>query len=478
MIGLDSMDIDFLTSSLGSLPSFRELFATGAVTRPTSPADLLSASVWPTFSTGQPPGVHGHYYPMQWDPSTMRLRRVSADWLGFEPWWYALGRRGLPVTTVDVQVLCTSSTAPGIEVVNWGAQSFNKFRCNIPELGVEIRRRFGPHPMGADVPVAMSRRRLLRLRRELLAGVRRRGELMRYVMSRADWCLCIAVFTECHRAGHYFWPVPGPHALEDPGAALLEVYRAIDEEIGRLLVGLDLRQTTVILFSLHGMEPNTSQLHFIPEVVDRINTTFRPDPAGLPPRRQRSVMRVLRERLPARLQETVARHVPESVRDWVTSRAYGAGIAWKRAPGLILPSGGEALFRCNLVGRERHGALAEGSETHRRYLDGVREALLELRVTGTGAKIVEQVAFPTQDFDGPRRHLLPDMVAIWNQLEPATEIHSPRLGVFRAKLGTGRSGNHRGAAFAVVAGRRLEPGQAPALRGVADFAGYVRALVS
>jgi hypothetical protein len=50
---------------------------------------------------------------------------VSADWLGFEPWWYDLGRRGFPVTTVDVHVLGANSTAPGIEVVNWKAQSFD-----------------------------------------------------------------------------------------------------------------------------------------------------------------------------------------------------------------------------------------------------------------------------------------------------------------------------------------------------------------
>jgi predicted AlkP superfamily phosphohydrolase/phosphomutase len=392
MIGLDSIDIDFLTPSLGVLPNFRELFRSGTLTRPSSPADLLSASVWPTFSTGQLPGVHGHYYPMQWDPGTMRLRRVWADWLGFEPWWYDLGRRGVPVTTIDVQVLCASAPAPGIEVVNWGAQSFDAYRCNLPELGREIRRRFGAHPMGADVPVAMSRRRLLRLRRELLEGVRRRGELIRFVMSRADWRLGIAVFTEGHRAGHYFWPVPGPHVLEDPGSALRDVYRAIDEEIGRLLAGLDLRETTVIVFSLHGMEPNPSQLHFVPAVVDRLNARFRLGTAGAPPRPQRSLMRVLREHLPARLQEFVARRVPESLRDWVTSRAYGAGIAWDRAPGLVLPSGGEALVRCNLVGRERRGALAEGSEAHRRYVDDVRDVLLGLRTADAGAPIVEQIA--------------------------------------------------------------------------------------
>jgi len=385
---------------------------------------------------------------------------------------------GVPVTTLNVQVLCTNSIAPGIEVVNWGAQSFDEFRCNIPELGREIRRRFGEHPMGPDVPVRMSPSRLRALCHELLEGVRRRGELTRFVMSQADWRLCICVFTECHRAGHYFWPAPGPHPLEDPASMLLEVHRALDREIGQILAGVDLRQTTVIVFALHGMGPNTSQLHFVPELVDRINVGFRNTADGLPPRRQRSLMRVLRDRLPARLQEAIARRVPESVRDWVTSRAFGNGIDWERAPGLVLPSGGEVLLRCNLVDRERRGALVEGSEVHRRYVESVRDALLALRVAGTGAPLVRQVTTPTRDFDGPRRHLLPDVAAVWNELAPATEIHSPALGSIRARLATGRSGNHRGAAFAVIAGCRPEPGQAPELRDITGCGDYVTTLLS
>jgi hypothetical protein len=478
MIGLDSMDIDCLSASLGSLPNLRALFEGGLLTRLSSPADAMSASVWPTFSTGQSPGDHGHYYPMQWDPNTMRLRRVSADWLGFEPWWYELGRRGVPVTTFDVQVLCTSATAPGIEVVNWGAQSFDQFRCNIPDLALEIRRRFGDHPMGPDVPVSMSRPRLQALGSELLEGVRRRGELTRFVLAQADWRLGICVFTECHRAGHYFCPGPGPHPLGDPRSVLLDVHRAIDREIGQILAGLDFRETTVIVFSLHGMSANTSQLHFVAQMLDRINARFTPGPGGRPPRPQRSLMRVLRDRLPARFQEIVARRVPERARDWVTSRAFGRGIDFKRAPGLLVPSGGEAFVRCNLAGRERRGALIEGSEAHRRYLEGLREALLALRVAGTDVPLVRQVSLPSQDLDGPRRHLLPDVAAVWNDLPPATEAFTPGLGTLRARLATGRSGNHRAAAFALVAGRRPEPGQAPELRDIAGFARYVTALLS
>ena len=73
-------------------PTFTELTCT---------APDLTSSVWPTFATGTPPGEHGIYYPMQWDPDSMRLRRVTADWLYYEPFWYELARQGTKVTVLD-----------------------------------------------------------------------------------------------------------------------------------------------------------------------------------------------------------------------------------------------------------------------------------------------------------------------------------------------------------------------------------------
>ena len=157
----------------------------------------------------------------------------------------------------------------------------------------------------------------------------------------------------------------------------------------------------MIVFSLHGMGPNTSQFHFLPEMLDRINVRFDPPADGLAPRPQRSVMRLLRERLPATLQEAIARRVPESARDWVTSRAFGTGIDWERAPGFVLPSGGETLLRCNLVGRERRGALIDGSQAHQRYLESVKDTLLALRVADTGAPWSGRWPSPRRTSTGP-----------------------------------------------------------------------------
>lgn len=65
MIGLDSMNLDFVESSIDDYPTFKRLLADGTINHLDGPGDTLSASVWPTFYTGKAPGEHGFYYPMQ-----------------------------------------------------------------------------------------------------------------------------------------------------------------------------------------------------------------------------------------------------------------------------------------------------------------------------------------------------------------------------------------------------------------------------
>jgi len=168
--------------------------------------------------------------------------------------------------------------------------------------------------------------------------------------------------------------------------------------------------------------------------------------------------------------------VPEAARDWVTSRSFGAGIDWPRVPGFVVPSGGEGYLRFNLVGRERRGCLQPNSEEHRRYAQRLRDELLALTVTATGRPLVKDVVEVQRTFTGARSDLLPDLVLVWHEATPATEVASPTLGTFTAHLATGRGGNHRPGAFAVVAGARAEHGRV--LKSVPDLAPFVSALLT
>jgi len=91
---------------------------------------------------------------------------------------------------------------------------------------------------------------------------------------------------------------------------LLDVYLALDNALGTILAAINLAETTVIIFALHGMGANLSQEHFVTPLMDRVNAKFgelEPGlfPAGHAPR-QRSVMRLLRENIPPWLQSKIA----------------------------------------------------------------------------------------------------------------------------------------------------------------------------
>ncbi|MEP6657131.1 MAG: alkaline phosphatase family protein, partial [Betaproteobacteria bacterium] len=121
MIGLDAGSLDFIEASLSALPNLRRAIESGVRRRLRSrTTELLPAAAWPTLYTGTPPGAHGFYYPMQWDPNAMRLRHVR-DWLYCEPFWYELERRGHRVVALDVPMTWPSRLQRGVEVTDWGA---------------------------------------------------------------------------------------------------------------------------------------------------------------------------------------------------------------------------------------------------------------------------------------------------------------------------------------------------------------------
>jgi predicted AlkP superfamily phosphohydrolase/phosphomutase len=478
MIGLDAADAQYVEQALPSLPNLNRLARENGFRHLDSPAGVLSASPWPTFYTGMPPGEHGYYYPMQWDAETMRLRRVTEDWLYQEPFWYELARGGVPVTAFDVQTEFPSRIAKGVEISNWGSQSFNDLHTNRPDLVKELHRRFGRNPMGPEVPARKTRRRLAAIRRDLLEGVRRRGDATLWLLRETDWRLFLTVFVEVHRAGHNLWPEPGWNGEGFPiEGRLMEIYQAVDREIGRLLEAVDLRRTTVIVFSLHGMQPNNTQMHFVQPVLDRINATFLGSifPEAVPTR-QRSLMRSLRERVPSRIQEFIGRSVSDAMRDWVVARSHGAGFDWSRTPGFALPTGSEGFIRCNLQGRERDGMLPPGSELHLAYLELIEREFLALRVVGTGAPLARDIVAPAEMFPGPKSGLLPDLCVRWHG-PPASEVHSPSLGTFRKELETGRGGNHRKGAFSIISGHRPDAARESPLGDIKDFAGFVTGLL-
>lgn len=456
MIGLDAAELSFIQHHLPALPALRRVLEAGTLCPLASTAGVFPGSVWPTFYSGRLPGDHGIYHHLQWDPDAMQLRRVTEDWLYAEPFWYELERRGFRVAAIDVPMSFPSRLTRGVEVINWGSHDeLGSFRAYPGQLPGEIRRRFGRHPMGSEIPVRKSREALEKIRSNLVAGARLKGELSLWVLSQAEWDFYLTVFGETHRGGHLLWPDEGLDG-SGPRDGLLEIYQAVDQSIGRLIDGLP-EDTTVIVFALHGMGPNGSQEHFMPKVIDRVNAGFlrarqASDLTGSDATLdgQRSAMRALREHLPAGLQNVIARAVPVAIRDMVVSRQICAGHDWSRTPGIALLADLNGYLRWNTRGREHRGMLKSESEELKRYVEWVRYCLAGLKVHGATTGIVGQVLLVREHMSGSRVNRLPDAVVTWNGLPPVTRIHSDEIGTVAAVPATGRAGNHRSDGFCIV----------------------------
>jgi len=449
MIGVDAAEISYLREHISDLPNFRQAFERGALINLSSEAALIPGSVWPSFFTESPPGEHGFYLILAWDSAAMRLRRVTADWLPMEPFWRDLARQGFDVIAVDVPMIGTAPDGPGIEIAGWGTHDgLSSFSVRPHKLASEIRRRFGAHPIGLEIPVEKTPAERKRIMRKLIDGARLKAELTKWLINTQRWDFLLVVFSELHRGGHILWPLGDSIDSE----WLLEVYRAMDRALGEILACLRLADTTVAIFALHGMGPNNSQEHFTQKIMARINSRFGAAEGSSTtsvPLRRFSPVSMLRERLPARLQTAIALAVPQRIRDLVVDRTYTAGYDWRRTPAIALRSDRYGYIRLNIRGREREGMLEPGSPVLVKYIKELCEGFVSFR-TELGQPLVEKIHFAPEIAPGTRTHLLPDIIVTWKNAPLASRIDSPLFGEIIAQPDTGRTGHHRTQGFMIV----------------------------
>ncbi|HXN84478.1 MAG TPA: alkaline phosphatase family protein [Candidatus Binataceae bacterium] len=460
MIGVDAAEFSFIKTHLANLPNFSRILSHGVLRQLSSTSALLNGSVWPSFYTASNPSDHGIYHHIQWDPELMKIRRVTPEWLPAEPFYAKLERKGVAVTALDVPVSMRTHLNDGIEITNFGVHDpFAKVESNQPGLIRDLLRRFGAHPMGCEIPVAHTEIELSRIRDDLMAGAKLKGEVSRWLLGARQSDFFITVFAECHRAGHTLWPDGLPSQALPPSGAALEVYRKVDEGIGVILDALDLSQTTLMLFSLHGMGVNNSKNYFLQQIMDRVNVGFaarEPAVFGSTRPKQHGLIRGLLEVVPASMQNFVASHVPAAVKDAVVDRSYTAGHDWAHTPAIGLRSDWSAYIRFNLRGREREGMLDDDMRRH--YEDWMRQCFMSLRDADTDEPVVNEIHLTNSESSGACSPLLPDAIVTWTPIKPPSRIVSSLIGSLEGELTDGRRGNHRSDGFLITMGPGFDHG--------------------
>lgn len=458
MIGLDAVSLPFILDNIGKLPTLASLLERGELRKLETPARFLSASVWPTFSSGTPPGRHGQYFPFQWSSADTCYRRVSDPrWsmqFDCQPFWHRVAEAGIPTIAFDIAHALHDERAPCLQITNWSYQSSGEAKSSDPQVLKDLRRRFGRRPIGPEVPVAKTAAQCAAIRDQLIAAVRAKADATLHLMQRS-WGLFVTGWYEAHRAGHNLWPVEGDFASAASPDAMLAVYEETDRQLGRVLAALDDAgsETSLIVFALHGMEPNRAQDHFLSEILSRLNKLYLGKPFAEDSKAAAlNVMAFLRNALPPTLQYRAASMLGERVQDVVVNRALTARRRWDSTPSFPILSGGEGLIRLNVIGREAMGFFQPGSPELVSYVEWLKDRLLELKLPATGERLIEKIIDVDEALPGSRRDFLPDLILQWAPDAPGDRVWSPDIGEIEVTLATGRGGNHNDDAFMVVRG--------------------------
>ncbi|MEO0996752.1 MAG: alkaline phosphatase family protein [Pseudomonadota bacterium] len=464
MLGLDAAEITLVERWMadGSMPNLERLRRRGRCLRLDSPAKHFVGSPWPSFYTSQSPAEHGMYHFLVWRPDQLTTSRPSRSWLPLKPFWRCLARDGKRVVAIDVPQAYAPQAHPGLELSGWATHEILEPPASQPpDLLDWVTGKFGRPPFDDEASHRLSIADALAARDQCIETTRRVAGLCAELMRRETWDLFLVCFAALHRAGHQLWDRtslagnPTEAELEAFDDALRRVYAAADEAIGELVEHAD-EDTAILVFSLHGMGPNTSRTELTKAMLDRILGVAGDRAAPTKPATDR-----LRGMLPIRLRSWVKNRLPIALQDRLTLYWRLRGIDWSRTRAFAAFGDLDAYIRINLRGREAQGIVEPGAE-YGTLCRQIAAGFLSFADEDTGEPVVADVEFAHDAFPrGERRHHLPDLIVHW---APSSAAHHRRLvspqfgGLDWPTPGyhpQGRSGDHAREGFLIAANLAL-----------------------
>ncbi|MDX6612048.1 MAG: hypothetical protein QOD75_1234 [Blastocatellia bacterium] len=461
-IGIDAAEAGLVTQLIeqNEMPALGSLLQQGQWLRLRSPAGIGSGTVWPTFMTGTEPTTHGIYSEWRWQPETMSLNRFDGREL--TPFWKFTDEKRIRVGVFDVPFALPVGVSDGFEVSEWWAHDSTGagFQAGPQEI-LSIVKKAPAHPLSSPRFVNTTpnqERNLKELTEACVAGVRLRGELARTLIREAKPALSLIVFPEIHHAGHKTWHTVEPDHRIYAGngnngntreASLKEVYRAVDREIGELIDLTD-RDTTILVFALHGMRPSLGIPSFLgPLLCERGfsqltnwgSQSWRGRAVSLLAETKRhtpdNVKKLYYKLTPAAATHKLARPTMLPAYDWSQTRAFA------------LPTDQHGWIRINLVGREARGVVA---------LDKYEETCQEIKtqlhglVDSEGQPLVQKIICTATDAASALVNPLPDLVVHWEDAAFAWPLRIQGSTVQVEPVGRKSTGQHAAEGFCIYHG--------------------------
>jgi predicted AlkP superfamily phosphohydrolase/phosphomutase len=439
IIGWDGADWEILDDLLdrGCLPNVASMIQSGARGNLDSTIPSHSWAAWSTFLTGVHPSTHGVYDFVERHP-TQPLKRVPVGSTSIRALTFLerLGSAGIEVRSANVPVtfppmpvrgriiggVAIPHGAPFVLPADWANEL--ERRAPFPTNGMEWTR-FRDDPAG-----------LVAEARDLV----NRRTASYEVLLEGDWSVAVCVYVAPdrlqHPLGNHLLPSHPDHARLSStplAAAVRDVYRALDADIGRLAAAAG-GDPTVVLMSDHGFRPVT-RLANLTRLLEHLGFAGAARTARATTSLRRS--RLARTVAGTRLGHSIKRRIQApSTLEWSRTTAYQS-----------VSGGGISI---NLKGREP-GGIVEPAD-YDRVREAVRDALLAFRDPDTGEPLVDRVRFREELPPGPHGDLAPDLIVSPTRM--ASFAHTDAL-VSDAEW---PSASHRTRGIILASGGRTVPG--------------------
>jgi predicted AlkP superfamily phosphohydrolase/phosphomutase len=398
VIGLDSATFDVVDPMLeaGELPNLAELCARGSRGVLRSTTHPLTPHAWTTIVTGVNAGRHGIWDFAERDETGYQMRIVNGSFRRAPAVWDHLRKSGRRTGFVNVPFTWPAPEVDGFAFAGFDAAARKRGLTYPPELGDELRRRFGSLELDNRFPLTDGKLDLDLVRR----AAEQKVEIVTSLAERFEPELLLVVFMAADHIHHLCWTEWEADGLASPVA---EVYRILDEATGALasLAGAD---GNVLVISDHG----AGRLNGVVNLNAWLASEGFLDYAtggGVAGRKLLGDAIRLRRYLPARLRDAAKQRLPR-LRERAIERADYTVLDWAKTRAFAHGTFGNIVL--NVRGREEHGIVEPGEE-YEQVREEIAARLHELR-SPDGEPIVADVHKREDLFHGPELAKVPDLL--------------------------------------------------------------------
>ncbi|HEX7940241.1 MAG TPA: alkaline phosphatase family protein, partial [Gemmatimonadaceae bacterium] len=448
----------------GKLPAMADLMARGSWAHTAGEELLFEHGIWSTLLSGVSVARHGFHFFWQPVPGSYGLELKRGRDLGVAPFWAELAGRDRSVLVLDPPDTAPVAGVRGLQVSEWATHSHYpplELSAEPKSAIAAVRRAFGPREqIGERIGASVEEDRSIVER--LVARAARKGACVRELIAQDDYDLVVAVFAEAHTGGHQAWEYrrdangDGPRPAHGMHDALLRLYRAVDDEIGRIVAALPPTATVFITTSV-GMLSQYPTEALMEAFCRQLGYQASPQSATTDVPQRRTLTSVLRGLVPERARNLVSRFLPFDVQARLLSEKFAASTDWARTTAYAPPGYYTGCVRVNLRGREPMGTVAPGAE-YDALLARLEQDLHALRDPETGEPVVARTV-RTRDAFGEEVHpALPDLVVFWRAHDrPLLRVTHPRAELTQAPHAFHRGSHHTTEGLLVAAGSAVRP---------------------